>query len=207
MTDATRGLRAALTRGASGNVIALAEMEADDILAGLSDEQKTALGAKLSAGPAPEAPAPAAKGDAEPDPADENEPGEGEDPEDKRNDGMPDGEAAAHASERARVKAVAKAVAEDETCKGKAELALAMLADDDFAGLNAAAMVKMIGKQQVASDADPDAAARAEMKDAIRSASNSNVDAGGAPQKGKGESSAALWDAAIEANNPRRKSA
>ena len=56
MTTASKGLAAALARSTSGEVIALAEMSADQILAGLSDETKAELAAAL--------PAPAAAADA-----------------------------------------------------------------------------------------------------------------------------------------------
>lgn len=48
MTVAQQGLRQALARGASGNVLAIAEMDPDDLLAGLNDDQKAALAAKLA---------------------------------------------------------------------------------------------------------------------------------------------------------------
>jgi hypothetical protein len=198
MSGASKGLHKALARAGS-SVIAIAEMQADDLLAEMSDEQKAELSAKLaptSQAAAPATPAPVAKGDAEPD---DGDPAEKKEPAEKaKKKADAEASADANASERDRVKAVAKAVAEDDACKGKAGLALAMLADDDFAGLNAAAMVKMLGKQAVSTgEADPDAAARAEMKDAIRSSSNSNIDANGGGKKDKAEDSAAVWSAAI----------
>lgn len=206
MTDASKGLRKALARSGA-SVVAIAEMQASDLLAELSEEQKTALAAELApaaaAGAAPAAGAAAAAG------------GEGEDdePGDEDEEEAPPPAAAsgaapkADASERSRVKAVAKAVAEDETCKGKADLALQMLADDDFAGLNAAAMVKLLGKQTVAAAADDEAGARAEMKRALAETTNSGIDASSGG-KGGGNSagaSASVWDKAIASVFPNHK--
>jgi hypothetical protein len=198
MSGASTGLHKALARAGS-SVIAIAEMQADDLLAELSDEQKTALATALTPSSNAGAPGnpPAADASAGDEPGD-GEPDEKKDEKAKKKEGM-EASAAANTSERDRVKAVAKAVAEDDTCKGKADLALAMLADDDFAGLNATAMVKLIGKQSAsAGDGDPEAAARSEMQNAIRSSSNSGVDAsGGGKPGGKAEQSASVWDAAI----------
>lgn len=173
MTEASNGLRNALARSASGAVIALAEMSADDILGNLSDEQRTGLAASLAA-PA----ANAAKPDPEADPNEDEPDG---DPDDKAKKGMPKCDDKAEASSD-RVKAVAAAVATDPACKGKASVALSMLADDDFAGLSASAIIKLIGNADVsgASAGDPEDAARAEMRDALASGKNSRIVANGA---------------------------
>ena len=100
-----------------------------------------------------------------------------------------------------RVKAVADAVANDPACKGKAELALSMLADDDFAGLSASGIVKLLGKTPVsgasANDADADAAARAEMQAALAETTNSNIDANVPPAGSAQANSTSVWDKAI----------
>ena len=100
-----------------------------------------------------------------------------------------------------RVKAVAAAVETDPACKGKAALALSMLADDDFAGLSASGLVKMLGKTPVsgasASDADADAAARAEMQAALAETTNSNIDANTPPAGSAQANSTSVWDKAI----------
>ena len=104
-----------------------------------------------------------------------------------------------------RVKAVAAAVATDPNCKGKADLALSMLADDDFAGLNASGLVKLLGKTpatssaSAAADADDksDAAARAAMLAAIDEAGNSNIDANAGGKPSGAANATAIWDRAI----------
>lgn len=209
MTEASKGLRKALARAGS-SVVTIAEMQAADILAELSEEQKMALAAELapvaaplsaSDGAAPNANAGAAAKGGE---GGEGEPGGDDTPPPAAASGAAP---KADASERSRVKAVAKAVAEDETCKGKADLALQMLADDDFAGLNAAAMVKLLGKQTVAAAADDEAGARAEMKRALAETTNSGIDASSGG-KGGGNSagaSASVWDKAIASVFPNHK--
>jgi len=193
MPGANNGLKAALARSAAGAVVALSEISADDLLAGMTDEQKAALAAELapaaSAGAAATPPVAVAGADANAadDGQQSGEGGEGDDP-----------AAAANASERDRVKAVAKAVAEDDTCKGKASLALAMLADDDYASLSASGIVKLLGKQAATEGGDAESAARSEMREAIAQSGNSNIDAsGGSKVKDGAAQSASVWDSAI----------
>lgn len=202
MTEASKGLRQALARGASGSVVALAEMSIEDIMAGLSDDQK----ASLQAAAAPVMNTANAAGDPEPDPNDPNEPGEGEkcskcsepmkdgkcqkcSPDSSASASAADGVALqSNASIHERVKAVATAVASDESCKGKADLALAMLADDDFASLSASGIVKLLGKASTSGSQanDPDAVAGAAMLDAMKAFGNANTgtsSASATPQK------------------------
>jgi hypothetical protein len=170
MTDAQTGLRKALARTGS-SVVAIAEMQSKDILANLSDEQRAELAAEL----APQAAQPPAQGASE---APEKE--------DKSGDAMcEDGAEAgtsadANASASSRVKAVAAAVASDENCKGKADIALAMLADDDFAYLSASAIIKLVGKTNAPSASGDDAenGSRA-MMDAIKAQQNANLGSNG----------------------------
>lgn len=133
MTNAAQGARAALARSASGAVIALSEMATDDILAGLNDDQKAQLGAKLT--PAAAA-MPATPGDEPDDPTD---PVDNEDEEEMKN-GKPMNDCKASAAHD-RIKAVAAS----DAAKSNPAAALAILADDDYADLNAAAVVKMVG--------------------------------------------------------------
>jgi hypothetical protein len=186
MTNATKGLHRALGRAAVAGATAIADMQPAELLAEMSDEQKSALSAHLASSAPPKgsaadeaAPSSAPQNPAEPPPSD---------PE-------PEADAAT-----ARVKAVAKAVATDENCKGKGSLALAMLADDDYAGLSANGIIKALGNAtapEASADANEDAA-RAEMRAAISSSANSNIDAdAGNGGKAKAESSAAVWDTAI----------
>lgn len=211
MTDASTGLRKALGRSASGEVIALAEMTAEDLIASLSDEQRASLAAALPA-PAATAAEPSASAEAKPedqcseDGDDDDENGDSDPKMGKKKKAASDDTAANAASDR--VKIVAAAVANDDACKGKAALALAMLADDDYAGLNGAAMVKIIAKtpsdSASAASADVEEAARAEMRAALSETANSNIDASGAGTSPVSNAQS-IWDKAIAANNPGLK--
>lgn len=194
MTTASKGLAKALGRSASGDVIALAEMSSTDLLASMTDEQKAELAASLAP---PTPPAAGADADAGDKPMKEKAEDDGDEDD---ADGKPKPPMAA-AADADRVKAVAAAVESDPACQGKAALALQMLADDDFAGLNAAGLVKLIGKTPVdgakASEADPEAAAREEMKAALSDQNNSNLDANGGTAPANPANSSAVWDKAI----------
>jgi len=199
MTTASKGLAAALARTSSGAVLALAELSADELMAQLSDEQKAGLSAALPApAPAVAEDMPSKKEGCSED-GDEDDIGEDSDPAMK-----PKSEASAD-----RVKAVVSAVENDPACKGKAELALSMLADDDYAGLSASGLVKLLGKTPVpagsnASDADTEAAARAAMQEAIAETGNSKIDASnGGASPTQASNASALWDRAIALNNPQ----
>lgn len=204
MTGASAGLQKALARAGS-SVVAIAEMQTDDLLAEMTDEQKAAIAATL-------APTAAASAEAEMKPGKENCSEDGDDddeggdtdPKEKMSKKSKGSEASADASASTdRVKAVAAAVATDPNCKGKAELALSMLADDDFAGLNASGLVKLLGKTpattsaSAAADADADAAARAAMLDEINATGNSNIDANGGGKPSGAASATAVWDKVI----------
>lgn len=202
MAVASIGLQKALAR-AGGSVIAIAEMQTSDLLAQMTDDQKADLAAQL-------APTAAASADAAMKPGKENCSEDGDD-DDKGSDSDPEmdgkkkkgSEASADASATARVKAVALAVANDDTCKGKADLALAMLADDDFNGLNASGLVKLLGKTPATSSAsvlagvDTEAAARAEMQAAIAEGSNSEIDADAGGKPSTAANATAVWDRVI----------
>lgn len=202
MTTARTGLAAALGRSASGKVMALAEMSAGDILASVSDETKTEIAASLSPAAAAAEDTSAKdmpKKDGCSEDGDEDDQGGDSDPMEKESKASDD-----------RVKAVAAVVETDPACQGKAALALSMLADDDFAGLSASGLVKLLGKTPLdgasaSNAADPDAAARDEMKAALAATGNSNIDA--AASAGNGTSSKAdaglIWDRAHALNNPQ----
>lgn len=201
MTAASTGLHKALAR-AGTSVVAIAEMQTDDLLAQMTDEQKALVAASLA--PAAEASAEAGmkpKDNCSEDGDDDDEGGDS-DPE------MPKGkkkgsEASADASATARVKAVAAAVATDPACQGKADLALSMLADDDFSGLSASGLVKLLGKTPASSSAsaaagvDTEAAARAEMQAALAETGNSNIDANGAGKATGAANATAVWEKVI----------
>lgn len=189
MTDASTGLRKALGRSASGEVIALAEMNATDLLASLGDDQKAELAAAL-------APEPAAAAAEEMPPKKD---GCSEDGDEDDTDGDK-GKGPMAAASDDRIKTVAAAVENDDACKGKASLALQMLADDDYAGLNGAAMVKLLGKANIegaAASSDLEGDDRAAMKAALKSQDNSNIAPNGSQSQGQDANSTAVWDKAI----------
>lgn len=212
MTTASKGLAAALGRAANGAVVALAEMSTEDLMASLSDDQKIALSAGINTT------IPAASGAKDP----ESEPNETEpdsDPDDgkcqKCGDPMKDGKCAkcapdskASASDD-RVKAVAAAVASDPACKGKAELALSMLADDDFASLSASGLVKLLGKtaapQSSVSEGGDEASALAAMQAALAETGNSNIETGSSASQSKEASAASVWGVAYDNEFPQAR--
>lgn len=102
-----------------------------------------------------------------------------------------------------RVKIVAAAVANDENCKGKAALAISMLADNDYAGLNGAALVKIIAMTPVAGQSSTSAAdaARADMRAAIAENTGYSFEPSRASAVGSQRAAASVWDKAI-ANLP-----
>lgn len=196
MTNATKGLAKALARTASGDVVALAEMSADDLLAGMSDETRTQLAATLGAAPAPAAPLASMPSDDEPD-----------DMCSECKTAKKDGKckcAPADAGANAATTPVAasahdrvKAVAASDEAKANPGAALALLADDEFAGLSANGIIGLVGKMSTApaaSSVDPEEAARAEMRAAISAgATNSTIDATAGGGQNAATDPAKLW--------------
>lgn len=198
MSEASKGLRAALLRTGS-SVVAIAELPTADLLAGMSDTQKAEMSAALAS---PAKPGAAANEAAEvTGSADEGAQADGGADDEGKEEGEGDEQeapAAAAAASADRIKVVAAAVASDEACKGKAGLALAMLADDDYATLSGAAMVKIIGKTATADgESDPEAAQRAVMLAALDETQNSGADASGGNGGGTKANSGAVWDKAV----------
>lgn len=192
MTTAAAGVQKALARAGS-SVVTIAEMTAEDLIAQMTDEQKTALSAQI-APVASAADMPPKKKDGCSEDGDEDDAEEGT----EMGGGKPKPKAEASAD---RVKAVAAAVANDAACNGKADLALSLLADDDYAGLSASALIKIVARTpaNVAADAgiDREAAARAEMRAAIAETSNSNIEASAAPALNAATRAASVWDTAM----------
>lgn len=203
MTTAQKGLAAALGRSAGGNVVAIGELSNEELIASLSDEQKIALSASLAPATPPAASA-----------SDEGDPNEAEpdgDPDDATcskckgpmKDGKcakcaPDSNASAAATDD-RVKAVAAAVASDDACKGKADLALAMLADDDYASLSAAGIVKLLGKTPAIG-----ASASNEASDVLEAIRASNAALGNSNANSAPEAANHGWDAITAEVRERR---
>lgn len=200
MTTAAQGVQKALARAGS-SVLAIAEMTADDLIAQMTDDQKTALAATLAPAASAEMPPKKKEGC--------SEDGDDDDKEGDSDPGMKDkskcsDEGAAKAADP-RVKAVAAAVADDDACKGKADLALSMLADDDFASLSASGIVKLLGKAPAHAQAepvDPEAAARAEMKAALSNSKNSDIDPNGGASGSKAK--ADPWGTVIAEMNKNK---
>lgn len=203
MTTAAQGVQKALARAGS-SVIAIAEMTADDLIAQMTDDQKTTIAASLA--PAASAEMPPKKKDGCSEDGDEDDKEGDTDPEMK---GQEASSATPALASDSRIKAVAKAVETDDACKGKADLALAMLADDDYAGLSASGIVKLLGKAPAttqAASSDTETAERAAMKAALSANKNSDVDPSGSGTKdGKPSAGASVWDMAAASNNPGRK--
>ena len=198
MTTAQKGLAKALGRSASGAVVALAELSTAEILASLDDDKKAELSAALSP---PSPPEPAAAAAAEDMPKKKDGCSEDGDEDDAEGDSDKDTPKTpmAEASDN-RVKIVAAAVENDDACKGKASLALQMLADDDYAGLNGSALVKLIGKTPIegaSASLDGEEAARAEMKSVLQSQGGSNFAPNASAATGQSANSTSVWDKAI----------
>jgi len=204
MITASQGLGKALAR-VGGGVVAFSEMPVADILANLSDEQR----AELAASVAPPAPVAGAAGHAEPD---GNEP-DG-DPDDSKcstcKEPMKDGKCAkcapdsnaSEASATARIKAVAAAVATDDACKGKADLALGMLADDDYAALSASGIVKLLSKQPAsASTRDGEEDDGRAMLAAMREGAQADLGQGGATPANAAAAENHGWGSAVAKAN------
>jgi hypothetical protein len=92
-----------------------------------------------------------------------------------------------------------KAVAASENVKGREALALSMLADDDFADMSAAAMIKVLGNTNKADAAGGDGAQ--DVIDAIRG-QNANTGVDG-EQKPMAEDHSKGWKKATDAVNAR----
>lgn len=174
------------------------ETNPEVLLAGFNEEQMNAITAHLT---------PKAEGKPK---EKSSEDGDDDDSEDgkpamdsKKKAEEPD--AAASAMGNDRLPFIAAALANDENCKGKDALAMAMLADADYANVNASGLVKLLGKTpattsaSAAADADDksDAAARAAMLAAIDETGNSNIDANAGGKPSGAANATAVWDRVI----------
>jgi hypothetical protein len=106
-----------------------------------------------------------------------------------------------------RLQIVAHAVENDPKCKGKAHLALAVLADDDLAGVNGSGIVKLLQRMPSSAGNDTDAII-AEMRahfdgysqddpNGDKSSANHGWDAVHSEMRGKRSATASVWDKAI----------
>lgn len=178
MTEASTGLRKALARGA--NVSALSP---EELLAQMTDEQKTALAASL---------APAAKAGEAPKP-------EADATDDEDEDDLEMGEK--------KSKEKDKEYAADDKAKAATDRALAVMSSEHFAGreaqaktllandkLSADEIITMLADLKPAASADPEADARAEMQAALKDNTPSGIEANVAdPKANPAVQAEAVW--------------
>jgi hypothetical protein len=182
MTEASNGLRKALARGQSGTVQTLAEMSNDELLAGLSDEQKTALAASLaSAAVAGSTPEPEAEAEED---GDDAEMGDGKKKMKDKEEYMGDDNAKA-ATDRA------VAVMSSEHFAGREAQAANLLKNGK---LSADEIVGILAECEPAKKTDPEAAARSEMQAALKQAGNSSIDANNGGAQPHAAASGAIWE-------------
>lgn len=192
MTDAPKsGLRLAAPK-LSGKSIA--DLSAEDLLAGISAETRVTLAAALAAEPAPPAPK-----------ADDAKAGEDEEmpKKAKKKDDVND-DADAQAADPAL--AAARAEGFEAGQKAEAERVAAVFASEHFAGREQQA-AKMLANPKLSADditgllADMPDGSGASMLAAIKG-KNPNLNAGGGSEQEKSQSAQSIWDSAIKANNP-----
>lgn len=186
---------------AGAPAVSAEETNPDVLLAGFNEEQMKAITAHL-APKAEDKPMKECSEDGDDD--DENGDSDPEmDSKTKKKAEEPDASASAMGNDR--LPFVANALANDPACKGKDALAMAMLADADYANVNASGLVKLLGKTpatttaSAAADADDksEAAARATMLAAIEETGNSDINANAGGKPSGAANSDALWDRAI----------
>ena len=180
MTEASTGLRKALARNAG-----VSKLTAEELLAQMSDEQKTALAASLAPAPVPaaaasEAPAAGAEDDEDGDDLEMGDKKKG-----KKKDGdeyMGDDKAKA-ATDRA------VAVMSSEHFAGREKQAAKLLVNDK---LSASEIIELLADMSPATASDPEAAARAEMQAALKENAPSGIEANslGAPTQAAGN----IWE-------------
>lgn len=181
---------------ANAPAVSAEETNPDILLAGFNEEQMQAITAHL----APKAemkPKDNCSEDGDDDDSEDGKPAT----ESKKKAEEPD--AAASAMGNDRLPFVAAALANDENCKGKDALAMAMLADADYANVNASGLVKLLGKTPATTSAsadagvDNEAAARAAMLAAIEETGNSDINANGGGKPSGAANATAVWDRVI----------
>ena len=176
------------------------ETNPDVLLAGFNDEQMKAITAHL-APKAAEKPMKECSEDGDDDDSNGDSDPEMDSKTKKKAEDAPDASATAMGNDR--LPFVAAALANDENCKGKDALAMAMLADADYANVNASGLVKLLGKTPATTSAsadagvDADAAARAEMRAAIDETGNSDINANAGVKPSGAANATAVWDRVI----------
>jgi len=213
-TNASTAL-AGLARAASGKIKTLAEMGTDEIVAGLTDEQRAGLAAALVPSPAA-----ASAADPEKDPNEHEPDGDPDDMCSSCKQPMKDGKCAKCADASASADAAHEGTpAYAAGFAAATARAVAVMGAEGFGGHIASAS-KLLGNAKLSADeitalladapatsaaSDPEAAARAEMAAAIAETTNSNADATGAGAKpNPASASASVWDQAIASTGLKR---
>jgi hypothetical protein len=177
MTEASVGLRKALARKAG-----VSKLSPEELLAEMSDEQKTALAASLARAPSPSA---VASEDTAEDHIEEVEDGADEPKSKKKDKEYMDEDAKAKAATERAV-----AVMSSEHVAGRTKLAADLLANDK---LSADEIISILSASAPATTTDPEDAARAEMQAALQEAGNSAVEANDSGAAAQAADSA-VWD-------------
>lgn len=180
MTEASLGLRKALARNAG-----VQKLTAEELLAQMSDEQKTTLAASLAPAPAPAA---SASDDGDEDDLENMEDGKKKPKSKKKDDEYMDDDAKAKAATERAV-----AVMSSEHATGRTKLAADLLANDK---LSADEIISILSASAPATTPDPEAAARAEMQAALEANGNSEIEANDGGVSKPEAKSADVWAAA-----------
>lgn len=183
MTEASTGLRKALARKAG-----VSQLTTEDLLAQLSDDQKAGLAAALSpAANAGDTPKKATDDEDEDDMETEGD-GTKKPKSEKKDDEYMDDEAKAKAATERAV-----AVMSNEHAQGRMDAAKMLLANDK---LSADEIVTILASTAPTTTADPEAAARKEMQDALAETGAPEIEANDGGASKPKANSAGVWDAA-----------
>ena len=192
MTEASTGLRKALVRNAGVSKLTVAEL-----LAEMSDEQKTELSASL---------APAANAGGAPEPEAEAMDEEESEAMDKKKAKKKDGEEEYMGDDKAKAATDrAIAVMSSEHFAGNEAQAKTLLANDK---LSADEIVSLLADMKPAAPADAEAAARAEMQAALKDNAGSEIEANNSGgKKAPAANAADVWAFATAKVFPNTKTA
>lgn len=177
MTEASAGLRKALARKAG-----VSKMKIDELLAEMSDEQKTALAAALAPVAGAKDMPPKMHGEDE-----EDESEMGDKPKSKNDDEeyMDEDAKAKAATERA------VAVLSHEHVQGRMDVAKGLLANEK---LSADEIISVLAAAAPPKPADPEAAARDEMKAVLKETGAPEIEANNGGSVPSAGGSASIWD-------------
>ena len=177
MTEASAGLRKALARKAG-----VSKLTTEELLAEMTDEQKAEMAAAFAPAAVVKDMPPKKDGEDE---EDESEMGDKPKSEKEKDEHMGDDDKAKASAERAI------AVLSHEHAQGRMDVAKTLLANDK---LSADDIIKVLAIAAPAAPADPEAAAREEMKSVLKETGAPEIEAnngGASPSSGD---SASIWD-------------